>query len=251
MVQFQRILGVRFIVGEAQQIVDLILSCGGLVVVPLGPGMSTLASDPAYRRALLGADFAITDSAFMVLIRNVLSRPKITRLSGLKYLRILLRQEEFRCCEETMWVMPRQESAERIVAWLRKEGVKVCQENIYVAPFYSGCIQDPELVEVIERRHPRHIVLALGGGVQEPLGFYLKQNISYLPTIHCIGAAIGFLAGDQVAIPVWVDRLGLGWLLRIISNPKRFAPRYIGALKLIVLMLRYRARLPDMTLIKE
>ncbi len=86
----------------------------------------------------------------------------------------------------------------------------------------------------------------LGGGTQERLGLYLKQHLAYRPAIHCIGAAIAFLSGDQVDIPVWGDRFYLGWLFRCLSDPKRFVPRYWGARKLIALMWRYRDRLPEL-----
>jgi UDP-N-acetyl-D-mannosaminuronic acid transferase (WecB/TagA/CpsF family) len=87
-------------------------------------------------------------------------------------------------------------------------------------------------------------MLGVGSGRQEPLGFYLKEKLSYRPALHCIGAAIAFLSGDQVRIPVWVDRFALGWLWRCLSNPKRYVPRYWEARHLASLMLRYRDQLP-------
>ena len=96
-----------------------------------------------------------------------------------------------------------------------------------MAPMYSEQeIEDPELLERIERIRPQHIVLTLGGGTQERVGLYLKRNLSYLPAIHCIGAAIAFLSGDQVRIPMWADRSYLGWLYRSLSEPRRYMPRY-------------------------
>jgi UDP-N-acetyl-D-mannosaminuronic acid transferase (WecB/TagA/CpsF family) len=93
---------------------------------------------------------------------------------------------------------------------------------------------------------PLHVVLTVGGGVQERLGLYLKRNADMLPAIHCIGAAIAFLSGDQVSIPVWADKFYLGWLFRSISSPGRYIPRYWDARKLFMLMLRYRSNLPDL-----
>ena len=243
-VRFQRILGIQFIVAEAQQVIDLVSENGGLVVVPAAPAMCTIGSDPVYREALLGADLAIADSAYMVLSWNLLHRPKISKLSGLTYLRALLLQEGFCRAGATFWVTPRRESAERTVMWLTKNGIDVDPSNVYVAPQYRGGIQDPVLVKTIERQRPRHVILCIGGGVQEPLGLYLKENLSYLPAIHCIGAAIGFLTGDQVRIPVWADHLGLGWFFRCLSDPKRFFPRYWGGRHLLPMIVRYRDRLP-------
>lgn len=245
-VRFQRILGIRFFVGDVRQAIDLIFRNGGLVVFPSGPGMRTLAIDHVYREALLGADLAIADSGFMVLIWNLLHRPGISKLSGLKYLRTLLQHEDFQRGVSTLWVMPRQKSAELMIAWLRTQDVAVSRADVYIAPQYDGCIHDAALLEAIERRRPRHVILGVGGGVQEPLGFYLKQRLSYRPTIHCIGAAIAFLTGDQVHIPEWVDHIGLGWLWRIASGPRRFLPRYWEARRLARLIIRYDEELPVM-----
>lgn len=243
-IRFQQILGIRFIVAEARETIDLILSGGGLVVGPAAPALTALATDRLYRDALLSADFAIPDSALMVLLWNLLQRDRINKLSGLKYLRLLIQHPSFREPGSTFWVMPSPKSADRNIAWLNTKGLHVTRENAYLAPFYGKTMQDPELLRTLEERRPRNVVLCLGGGTQEPLGHYLQQNLSYKPAIHCIGAAIAFLSGDQVRIPIAVDACGLGWLWRSLARPLRYCPRYWEARLLVPLMMRYRDRLP-------
>ena len=242
--RFQQILGVRFFVGDAQGAIEAVSERGGLVVVPAAPALKNLAVDKGYREALLGADFAIADSAFMVLLWNLIDRNRIPKLSGLKYLRALIEEPDFQALGSTFWVMPTANSAQRNLRYLRQSGVNVANENVYLAPLYGAVISDEELLERIEERRPKHIVLGVGGGTQERLGLYLKQHLSYQPAIHCIGAAIAFLSGDQVKIPAWADTLGMGWLYRTIADPKRFFPRYWDARHLAPLMLKYRDRLP-------
>ena len=241
---YQTILGIRFFIGTAQGAIDEVSRQGGLVVVPAAPALKNLALDERYRNALVGADFAIADSALMVLLWNLMQRNRIPKLSGLKYLRALIQQLDFCQSGGSYWVMPSPESAIRNSAWLRLNGVSISDEDVYLAPFYGTDIRDPQLIERLEQRRPRHVVLGVGGGTQEQLGFYLKQSLSYRPAIHCVGAAVAFLSGDQVRIPVWVDEMGLGWLWRCVSNPGRFIPRYWDARHLVPLMLRYRERLP-------
>lgn len=244
MSRYQRILGVRFIVGTAQDAIDCISAEGGLVVVPAAPALKNLAHDCGYRDALLGADFAIADSALMVLIWNLLQREQIPKLSGLKYLRSLIEQPEILNPGSGFWIMPSPSSAERNTRWLRSKGVPITEQDVYLAPFYGEEIVDLQLIELLNRRRPKHVIIGVGGGTQERLGLYLKRNLEYQPAIHCIGAAIAFLSGDQVRIPVWADAFGLGWLWRSVSNPKRFVPRYWDARHLIPLMLRFKDRLP-------
>ncbi|SEG38454.1 UDP-N-acetyl-D-mannosaminuronic acid transferase, WecB/TagA/CpsF family [Bryocella elongata] len=239
------ILGVEFFSGTVEQAVATIEQ-GGLLVVPAAPALKNLTHDRVYREALLGADLAITDSAFMVMIWNFLQGDNLQRLSGLQYQRYLLDQQSVRDPGNTVWVMANKPSAKRNLEYLATVGISVPEECVYTAPMYGehDAIEDQELVDLIDRLRPHHVVITIGGGSQEKLGFYLKQHLSFLPAIHCTGAAIAFLSGDQVHIPGWADRLYMGWLVRSLSDPMRFIPRYWDARKLFQLIVRYRERLP-------
>jgi len=239
----RQILGINFYVGDVEGVLER-LSHGGLLVVPAAPALKDVAHNPEYLEALINADVAIADSAFMVLFWNWMQRDSIPRLSGLKYLRVLLQREDVRKPGNTFWVMAGVGSAGKNLAWLRSEGINVPPECVYNAPMYGNTIDDPKLLANLERLRPKHIIVTVGGGTQERLGLYLKRNLGYLPAIHCIGAAIAFLSGDQVRIPNWADRLYLGWLFRCISSPRRFVPRYLSAPRLLPLLWRYRTELP-------
>jgi N-acetylglucosaminyldiphosphoundecaprenol N-acetyl-beta-D-mannosaminyltransferase len=241
---FTRILGIDFFHGTALEAVK-IMSRGGLLVVPAAPALKDLSTNASYRDALINADLAITDSGFMVLIWNVLHFRWIARLSGLEYLRCLLGQPDVRREGNTLWIMASPVSAKCNLAWLSEQGIVVPPNNTYMAPMYGKEIDDPAMLKQLERLRPQHVVVTIGGGTQERLGLYLKRNLSYTPAIHCIGAAIAFLSGDQVHIPVWADKLYLGWLFRSLSEPKRYIPRYWDARKLLPLIARYGRHLPD------
>jgi UDP-N-acetyl-D-mannosaminuronic acid transferase (WecB/TagA/CpsF family) len=240
----RRILGLNFFLGTAGQAVER-MQAGGLLVIPAAPALKDLGTNASYREAMLNADLAIADSAFMVIVWNRLQRDSIKRLSGLEYLRELLKQPDIRQAGNSIWIMASPVSAECNLAWLAGQGITVPEDCMYVAPMYGQIeIADGPLLAQIERLRPKHVILTIGGGVQERLGLYLKRNLSYQPAIHCIGAAIAFLSGDQVRIPIWADRNYLGWLYRSISEPRRYVPRYWEARKLLYLLIRYRDRLP-------
>ncbi len=117
-------------------------------------------------------------------------------------------------------------------------------DPLYGDRMHGDPVADKTLLDHLRNRRPRHVMVTLGGGTQERLGLYLKMNLDYRPAIHCIGAAIAFLSGNQVRIPVWADQAYLGWLFRCISNPFSYVPRYWRARKLVSLLLKYRERLP-------
>ena len=243
--RFQRILGVDFFCGTTHETVAR-MKQGGLLVVPAAPALKDLPTNPAYREALLHADLAITDSAFMVLIWNLISRHRVPRVSGLAYLKELLQEPDVREPGNTLWIMASPKSARTNLDWLRGQGIELRSEDVYMAPLYKGEILDEPLLEKMRAHRYKHVVVTVGGGTQERLGLYLKRQLGYLPAIHCIGAAIAFLSGDQVYIPTWADKTGLGWLFRCISKPSAYVPRYWAARRLVWLMLKHRSDLPPL-----
>jgi UDP-N-acetyl-D-mannosaminuronic acid transferase (WecB/TagA/CpsF family) len=141
--------------------------------------------------------------------------------------------------------MPTEQSRNTNLAWLKSVGLPVTDADCYIAPRYEEeSVIDATLLSLIDAVRPAQIVVALGGGIQEKLGHYLKRNATYKPAIHCIGAAIGFLSGEQVNIPGWADHFFLGWLFRCVSQPTKFLPRYWKARRLLPMLFKYRARLP-------
>lgn len=244
---FRRILGVNFFVGTLAQATDLALA-GGLVVAPSAPGLADdLVRSPSYREALSTADLAITDSGFMVLLWKKLTGEMLPRHSGLALIRSVLAREELKAPGAIFWVMPSAAEAARNLAWLRAQGFATTEDDVYLAPLYApGPIEDAPLVARLRERRPRVIMLAIGGGVQERLGLALRAALPGRPAILCLGAAIAFLTGGQVPIPPWADRLFLGGVFRLASNPRRFWRRFWVARRLAPLLRRYRDRLPDL-----
>lgn len=244
--RYHRILGVLFFTGEARDAVEIGMR-GGLVVVPSAPVLLAMAEDPYTHEALLNSDFAITDSGLMVLLWRLLKRESLHRVSGLEYLKLLLDQPALREPGSTFWVMPSIATMEKTLQWLKEQGYPTTREDCYIAPQYeSGRVTDPELLKIINERKPAHIIMAIGGGVQEKLAYSLKMGACYRPALHCTGAAIGFLSGDQVRIPDWADWFYLGWLFRCLHAPGRFIPRYWKARMLIPLLLKYRENAPTL-----
>jgi UDP-N-acetyl-D-mannosaminuronic acid transferase (WecB/TagA/CpsF family) len=107
------------------------------------------------------------------------------------------------------------------------------------APTPSAGIEDQKLVSMIEQRKPKHIIIGIGGGMQDKLGSYLKHKLTYRPGIYCIGAAPGFVTGDQIVIPMWADRFFVGWIFRIITQPRTLLPRFWSARRLPSIMIKY------------
>jgi len=221
---------------------------GGLVVIPSGPGLACdLPNDPVYLESVQSADLALPDSGLMTLWWFCFRLEKINRISGYAFLKAMLEEENFDQ-GTSFWIMPDEAQSEANRRWLKEEmSIDLEPEDIYVAPIYDrqGPLSDSVLLETLKGRQPSYIFVNLGSGVQERLGLYLKNNLPHNPSIIGSGAALAFLSGQQVFIPLWADKLFLGWFFRCLENPSLFIPRYWRAWKLVWLLFRHGREFPS------
>jgi len=241
-----QILGFRFFNGDVDEAVASMFRQGGFLVAPSGTCFARLREDETYRHAVVGADLAIADSGLMVVLWRLLRREKVHRISGFKYLKHLVGKLKGEGNTTVFWVLPSESARQKLLDWSSRERFSIKRENCYVAPRYGPEVEDRNLLSLIEQQRPAHVIIAIGSGAQEKLGYYLRENLSYRPAIHCIGAALGFLTGDQVSIPEWADRLYLGWLCRLVAQPRVFIPRLSRAVELPLLIWKYGEKLPPL-----
>jgi N-acetylglucosaminyldiphosphoundecaprenol N-acetyl-beta-D-mannosaminyltransferase len=69
--------------------------------------------------------------------------------------------------------------------------------------------------------------LAVGMPQQEILARHIADHPQMRGVGLCIGASIDFLTGKQRRAPVWLQMMGLEWLYRLLSDPRRLASRYL------------------------
>jgi N-acetylglucosaminyldiphosphoundecaprenol N-acetyl-beta-D-mannosaminyltransferase len=93
-----------------------------------------------------------------------------------------------------------------------------------------GFDADPAALDVVCRRateaNPDLVFVGLGFPKQERLIERLRATLPAAWFMGC-GAAIGFVAGVRRRAPDWMQRAGLEWLHRLISEPRRLMRRYL------------------------
>lgn len=70
------------------------------------------------------------------------------------------------------------------------------------------------------------LVIGLGAPKQELWITQYASEISVKVAL-CVGATIDFIAGEKSRAPIWMQKVGLEWLHRMLSEPRRLAKRYI------------------------
>ncbi len=229
------ILGIPFFQGSCDAAVR-IAQRGGLIVAPSGPGLAQdLVQDPAYAEAVRGADLALVDSGYLACLYFLFHRRSLRRISGLAFLQGCLEQWSalLQRPGSSLWVMPSAAESSANRQWLAGQGIELATSACYIAPRYPReKVEDEILLQRLREQQPDFVFINIGGGIQEKLGAWLRARLDPPPALICTGAAIAFMSGTQAPIPRWADKFYLGWLIRILWNPRHFLPRYAGAVSL-------------------
>ena len=240
------VLGIPFFTGTVSEAVEHHARQGGYVVIPAAPALLKLRYDEEYRRAMQNADLALADSGLLVLLWRLATGRRLEKISGISYFKCLFERGEIQAGQNTFWIFASDVAKEKALGWLAERGLPVEEKNCFVASAPPSTSQDYAILVRIEEDKPKHLVIAMAGGGQEKLALYLRDYLLYRPSIHCIGAALGFLSGDERIMPEWAERSHMGWLIRLFAQPRMFFPRIGIAFALIRMVFKYRSELPDL-----
>ncbi len=94
-----------------------------------------------------------------------------------------------------------------------------------------GFIFDPieiaKAVRFLVEARARYSFLAVGSPQQEILAYRVARAGGAIGIGFCVGASLDFLTGVQVRAPRVMQHMGLEWLYRLSTNPRRMWRRYL------------------------
>jgi UDP-N-acetyl-D-mannosaminuronic acid transferase (WecB/TagA/CpsF family) len=216
-----------------------IIKKSGLFVFPSGPGLATINEDKKYLRSLRNSDYVFFDSGYFVLLLRILKNIRVKKFSGYLFLKLFFKHFKKNKNVKILSVDPSVAHSKKNKLFFINLGINKNKVFNYISPIYNTSkIEDKNLLEITNKFKPNFIILNLGGGVQEILGLYLKDNLKVKTSIFCTGGAIAFFTGQQAPINRFFDNFYLGWFIRILFNPKIFLFRYLKAFRLIFLVIK-------------
>lgn len=106
----------------------------------------------------------------------------------------------------------------QIAGSLAPDFVETIEENSFATHFDAD-------IQKINESNPDFIWVGLGAPKQELFMMHASGKVNGL--MLGVGAAFDFLAGTQKRAPKWMQMIGLEWLFRLVSDPKRLWKRYV------------------------
>ena len=208
---------------------------GGYLVAPAASALCDIDKNQRYYQSLLNSDVAILDSGFFCILLRIFKGKKVKKFSGYLFLKTLLNQD-FANNIKFLNIDPNQEESKINYLYLKKKNLKNIKS--YVAPEYLKNFHDKKLINIIKKFKPNFILINIGGGTQEILAQFIVKKLKFKTSIICTGAAIAFLTKKQAPINDMIDKFYLGWMLRIMYNPKKVFFRTLRSLLLVKFFLK-------------
>ncbi|MGB5049009.1 MAG: WecB/TagA/CpsF family glycosyltransferase [Caldilineaceae bacterium] len=191
--------------------------------------------DPAFAAVLKRADLCAPDGVGILWAGRLLGQPFAERVTGSDGI--------YRICERAagegwrVFLL----GAGPGVAEQTADRLRALYPGLQVAGTFSGSPADdawPEIEQRLSDAQPDVLFVAFGHPRQD---FWIDKHRHELPAAVAlgVGGAFDFVAGVTKRAPLWMQRLGLEWLHRLVTQPWRwrrmrvlplFAMRVVGQL---------------------
>lgn len=184
-------------------------------------------NDLLFSQALNKGGVLIPDGVSIVWANRLLNKEKIEKIAGAD----LFEYEMDKLNEQggTCFFLGSSDSVLAVI----QERVKIDYPNIriktYSPPYKStfSAEDNKKMLDKINSCQPDLLWIGMTAPKQEKWGYENYDQLIVKGHIGCIGAVFDFYAGNIKRAPMWMISLGLEWLYRLLSEPRRMWRRYL------------------------
>ena len=179
---------------------------------------------------LRGADLVLPDGVGVVWASKYTRRPITERVAGYDFTQRLL--DKLKDTDETVYFF----GAAPGVAAAAARKMERTHPGLKVAGVHNGYFdaqEEKKIIKELRDLQPSLLLVGLGAPKQEKW-IYENQRLINVPLCIGIGGSFDVMAGNVKRAPVLFQKLGLEWLYRLLSQPKRIfrmakLPRFVFA----------------------
>lgn len=193
--------------------------------------------DRAVWQAYVKADMVNPDGVPLMWLQRLLGYSDAECVTGPRSFPVLLREAAERGTPVGFYG-GREETLRRICQRLKEEVPTLKVSYIMSPPFRSLTDEEQrEHLQAINESGTKLLFVCLGSIKQE---CWMRQ---FSPELNCVclgvGAAFEFFSGEKVLPPVWIQKIGLNWLVRLAQEPRRLARRNLASPTFVLFALRW------------
>ncbi len=195
--------------------------------------------DPAFRAVLERADLCMADGVGLLWAARRLGRPLPERVTGSDAVPLIAARAA-RQGWRLYLLGAAPGVAERTAAILRER-----YPGLQIAGVYAGSPADRDAPAIVARicQARADVLLVAYGAPAQDLWIARHRDELAVPVMMGVGGTFDHIAGVQRRAPAWLQRLGLEWLFRLVTQPRRWR-RQLTIPQFIWRVLRSRPESP-------
>lgn len=197
------------------------------VVTPNVDHIVLLQHHAGLQAAYEGADLILADGAPVVWASHLLGRSLPDRIPGSD-----LTPAIFAAVPPGQTLTTYLLGAMPGVAEVAAQNIELRWPQVKVTGCYSPPLgfeksfdENEKILAQIAAAQPDLLIVGVGAPKQELWVHQHRDRLAARAAL-CVGATIDFLAGEKRRAPVWMRGLGIEWMHRLATEPKRLAGRY-------------------------
>ena len=119
------------------------------------------------------------------------------------------------------------ETLNKCISNLKKEFEKLTVSYAYSPPFRMLTNEEKkEIINNINNSEVEILFVCLGCPKQE---YWMAENKDYLKcTSLGVGEVVNIISGTTKLTPMWIQKIGMRWMFRLMSDPRRLFWRYLS-----------------------
>ena len=222
---------IPFLIGKFNQVADQIVrsfsrSKNSRIIFPSTLHELALSEDESAKNFYRQIDYSTCDSMLLTYFFRYKTGKKIDRVYGPELiLAILDRYSKIKSSQKNLFLAPDKNTMNKMSVLLAKQYPQMHCTFAYL-PKNLNKQQETAHLEKINFVGSGLVWIGIGSPKQIELASWFKTNYQKAD-VFCVGAAFDFLTGQKKQAPIWMQKHGLEWLFRLISEPRRLWRRYL------------------------
>ncbi|MBW4560907.1 MAG: WecB/TagA/CpsF family glycosyltransferase [Mojavia pulchra JT2-VF2] len=221
----------------------------GVVFTPNVDHLMKLQNDPEFLQAYTSADYKLCDSQILIYASKFLGNPIKEKISGSDFFPAFY---NFHKKNKNIKIFLLG-AAKGVAAKAQQRINSQVGRNVIVGSyspsfgFEKNEQECRDIVDLINKSGATVLAVGLGAPKQEKWIYKYKNELPNIKIFLAIGATLDFEAGNISRAPKLMSEMGLEWLYRMTTEPKRLWKRYlIEDLPFFWLILRQKLNLYSM-----
>jgi len=203
------------------------------IVLPYSEFIVRAQKDKEFQRILNEADLSLCESKGLYLVAGLCLRKSLKEnIYGIDLIHNLISNSQFLISKIFLL------GGKKDVAKKTKE--KLGNKIIGAEHGYQDL---RKVVEKINKAEPDILLVGLGSPKQEK---WIYKNLKKMPSVKLaigVGGAFDFISGRIKRAPKFLQKVGFGWLWRLVIQPRRVKRIYNGVIKFSWLILKNRYKI--------